>query len=273
MAFDMGNTLNASMDKLAGIVATLRGPNGCPWDRDQTPQTLQPFLVEETYEVVDSLESSDWYGLKEELGDLLFQIVFHSQLMEEAGEFDLSDVIDGICTKMERRHPHVFGSAEAKDTDAVRAQWSQIKAMERREKAYGRADPDHSVLAGVPHAAPGLIQAQRLGEKAASVGFDWPSVKDVFQKVEEELGELSAELQNDDQSSQEHELGDLLFALTNLARHLGVDSESALRKANKRFNKRFRYVEEKVSGNNSTVRTTPAATLEELWAEAKQKLG
>lgn len=273
MAFDMGNTLNTSMEKLIGIVATLRGPDGCPWDRDQTPQTLQPFLVEETYEVLDSLESSDWFGLKEELGDLLFQIVLHSQIMREAGEFDISDVIDGICKKMERRHPHVFGDSEAKNTEAVRAQWSKIKAMERRERAKGKDGSDYSVLAGVPHAAPALIQAQRLGEKAASVGFDWLSAKDVFQKVEEEIVELSAELVNEDRSYQEHELGDLLFALTNLARHLGIDSESSLRKANKRFNKRFRYIEQKVSDNNNEIETTPAARLEELWLEAKQKLG
>jgi tetrapyrrole methylase family protein/MazG family protein len=252
---------------LVEIMATLRSPTGCPWDREQTPDTLKPYLIEETYEVLEALEARDLHAFKEELGDLLLQIVFHAQLMAEAGVFTVDDVAQAIADKLVRRHPHVFGDVKVKDADEVVQNWAKIKAQEKAGKA------DQSVLAGVPHGAPALIQAQRLGEKAARVGFDWTSAMEVFKKVEEEAQELVVTLSTQDVERQEHELGDLLFALTSLARHLNLDAETALRKAGKRFSDRFRYIEMQLRQNNEDVHHTSPARLEELWQEAKQRLG
>ena len=253
--------------RLVEIMATLRGPTGCPWDREQTSDTLKPYLVEETYEVLEALEAKNLHEFKEELGDLLLQIVFHSQLMAEAGVFTIDDVAQAIGDKLVRRHPHVFGDVKVKDADEVVQNWAKIKAQEKAGKT------DRSVLAGVPHGAPALIQAQRLGEKASRVGFDWSSAADVFQKVEEEMQELAATLPSAETERQEHELGDLLFALTSLARHLNIDAETALRKAGKRFNTRFRYIEEQLTANYEDIHHTSLTRLEELWQEAKRTLG
>jgi len=253
--------------RLVEIMATLRGPTGCPWDREQTPDTLKPYLVEETYEVLEALEAKNLHDFKEELGDLLLQIVFHSQIMAEAGEFTIEDVAQAIGDKLVRRHPHVFGDIKVKNAEEVVQNWVKIKAQEKAGKA------DRSVLAGVPHGAPALIQAQRLGEKASRVGFDWNSAQEVFHKVEEEVQELSATLSNATPEHQEHELGDLLFALTSLARHLNIDAETALRKAGKRFSARFRHIEKKLDEQNQDIHHTSLARLEELWQEAKRTLG
>ena len=253
--------------RLVEIMATLRSPTGCPWDREQTPDSLKPYLVEETYEVLDALEAKDLPAFKEELGDLLLQIVFHSQLMAETGEFTIEDVAQAIADKLVRRHPHVFGDVTVKDANEVVQNWAKIKAKEKTGKA------DRSVLAGVPQSAPALIQAQRLGEKASRVGFDWTSATEVFHKVEEETRELAATLITQTPEQQEHELGDLLFALTNLARHLNLDAETALRKAGKRFSARFRYIENKLEGIAQDIHHTSPARLEELWEEAKRTLG
>ena len=236
--------------RLVEIMATLRGPTGCPWDREQTPDTLKPYLVEETYEVLEALEAKNLHDFKEELGDLLLQIVFHSQIMAEAGAFTIEDVAQAIGDKLVRRHPHVFSDVKVKDADEVVQNWAKIKAQEKAGKA------DRSLLAGVPHGAPALIQAQRLGEKASRVGFDWSSAQEVFHKVEEEIQELAATLPNATTERQEHELGDLLFALTSLARHLNIDAETALRKAGKRFSTRFRYIEEKLSEHSEDIHHT-----------------
>jgi len=252
---------------LVEIMATLRSPNGCPWDREQTPDTLKPYLIEETYEVLEALEAKDLPAFKEELGDLLLQIVFHSQLMAEASVFTIDDVAQAITDKLIRRHPHVFGDVKVKDADEVVQNWVKIKAQEKAGKA------DRSILAGVPQGAPALIQAQRLGEKAARVGFDWTSATAVLEKVEEETRELTATLATQNSEQQEHELGDLLLALTSLARHLNLDAETALRKAGKRFNDRFRYVETQLAQNNEDIHHTSPTRLEELWQEAKQTLG
>jgi len=253
--------------RLVEIMATLRSPNGCPWDREQTPDSLKPYLVEETYEVLDALESENLPEFKEELGDLLLQIVFHSQIMAEAGVFTIEDVAQAIADKLVRRHPHVFGDVTVKDANEVVQNWAKIKAKEKAGKA------DRSVLAGVPQSAPALIQAQRLGEKASRVGFDWVSATEVFHKVEEETRELAATLITQTPEQQEHELGDLLFALTNLARHLNLDAETALRKAGKRFSARFRYIENKLEEIAEDIHHTSPARLEELWEEAKRTLG
>lgn len=253
--------------RLVEIMATLRSPNGCPWDREQTPDTLKPYLVEETYEVLEALEANDLHAFKEELGDLLLQIVFHAQLMAEAGTFTIDDVAQAISDKLVRRHPHVFGDVKVKDADEVVQNWAKIKAREKAGKA------DRSVLAGVPRGAPALIQAQRLGEKAARVGFDWTSASEVLKKVNEETHELTAALSTQSAEQQEHELGDLLFALTSLARHLNLDAETALRKAGKRFSDRFRYVETQLEQGGEDIHQASPTRLEELWQEAKQALG
>jgi tetrapyrrole methylase family protein/MazG family protein len=262
----MEKTPHPAFTHLVEIMATLRGPNGCPWDREQTPESLTPYLIEETYEVLEALEAKDWPAFKEELGDLLLQIVFHAQLMTEAGLFAIDDVAQAIADKLVRRHPHVFGDVKVKDAGEVVQNWVKIKAAEKADKA------DRSILAGVPHAAPALVQAQRLGEKAARVGFDWSSAAEVFKKVEEETQELNAAL-SQEAEQQEHELGDLLFALTNLARHLNLDAETALRKAGRRFNARFRYLETQLAQNGEDIHYTSSARLEKLWQEAKRVLG
>ncbi len=263
----MARDSHPAFARLVEIMATLRGPTGCPWDREQTPDTLKPYLVEETYEVLEALETRDLHAFKDELGDLLLQIVFHAQLMAEVGVFTVDDVAQAIADKLVRRHPHVFGDVQVKDADEVVQNWAKIKAKEKAGKA------DRSILAGVPHGAPALIQAQRLGEKAAHVGFDWPSAAEVFKKVEEETQELAATLSSQDVERQEHELGDLLFALTSLARHLNLNAETALRQAGKRFDNRFRYIETQLIQNGEDIHCTSPARLEELWQEAKQRLG
>jgi len=263
----MAHDAHPAFTRLIEIMATLRGPTGCPWDREQTPDTLKPYLIEETYEVLEALEAKDLHAFKEELGDLLLQIIFHAQLMAEAGAFTVDDVAQAIADKLVRRHPHVFGDVKVKNADEVVQNWAKIKALEKAGKA------DRSVLAGVPHGAPALIQAQRLGEKAARVGFDWTSVAEVFTKVEEETHELAVILSSQDAEQQEHELGDLLFALTNLARHLNLDAETALRKAGKRFSSRFRYIEAHLLEHGEDIHQTSPARLEELWQEAKQRVG
>jgi len=253
--------------RLVETMATLRSPNGCPWDREQTSDTLKPYLIEETYEVLEALEAKDLPAFKEELGDLLLQIVFHAQLMTEAGIFTIDDVAQAISDKLVRRHPHVFGDVKVKDADEVVQNWARIKAQEKKGKA------DRSALAGVPQGAPALIQAQRLGEKAARIGFDWSSATEVFKKVEEEAQELTAALATHNAEQQEHELGDLLFTLTSLARHLNLDAETALRKAGKRFSNRFRYIEARLEQSSQDIHHTSPTRLEELWQEAKQALG
>ena len=253
--------------RLVEIMVTLRGPHGCLWDKEQTSDTLKPYLVEETYEVLEALEAKDIHAFKEELGDLLLQIVFHAQLMAEVGEFTIDDIAQTIGDKLVRRHPHVFGNVKVQNAEQVSQNWAKIKAQENQGKA------DRSVLAGVPPGAPALIQAQRLGEKAARVGFDWSSVPAVLDKVTEELQELTATLATQESDRQEHELGDLLFALTSVARHLNLDAETALRKAGKRFRERFRYMESQLELQREDIYRTSPARLEELWQEAKNVRG
>jgi len=263
----MTQTSHPQFARLVEIMATLRSINGCPWDREQTPDSLKPYLVEETYEVLEALEAKDLPAFKEELGDLLLQIVFHAQLMAENGVFTIDDVAQAIADKLVRRHPHVFGDVKVTGADEVVQNWAKIKAQEKAGKA------DRSILAGVPAGAPALIQAQRLGEKAARVGFDWTSATEVFKKVEEETQELAATLADGTTGQQEHELGDLLLALTSLARHLNVDAETALRKAGKRFNARFRFIENQLEQAGEDIHHTSQLRLEELWQTAKQTIG
>lgn len=218
---DIGSA-GAALERLANIMRKLRAPDGCPWDREQDLKSLRPYLIEEAYEVLEEMDrvsaGGPWAPLAEELGDLLFQIVFHAQLADELGHFTLADVANSIADKLERRHPHVFGDAVAKNSTQVLESWAKLKAKERKAK-HGA---EGSVLDGVPRDAPGLQRAERLTEKASRIGFDWPDVQGVVEKIDEEVGELKEALASKDHAAMEHELGDALFALANLGRKLGI---------------------------------------------------
>ncbi|MBK1720322.1 nucleoside triphosphate pyrophosphohydrolase [Thiocystis violacea] len=232
----------ASIDDLIAIMARLRGPDGgCPWDLEQTFRSILPYTLEEAYEVAEAIEQDDMPGLRDELGDLLLQVVFHARMAEEQGCFDFQAVVGAICDKMIRRHPHVFADTDLEDSGAVLANWERIKADERIGKDQGAPT---GALAGVAQALPALVRAEKLQRRAARVGFDWPDIDGVFAKVEEELAECRETLAEAvDPTEQVHEIGDLLFSCVNLARHMGVDAEQALRAANHRFERRFGQVE------------------------------
>ena len=248
---------------LQGIVTRLRAPGGCPWDRQQTHQSLAPHLLEETYEALAALDAGDPDKLCEELGDLLLQILLHAQLADEAGEFTLRDVVAGIAAKLVRRHPHVFGEVTVTGTDEVLANWEVIKRHERTE----REATEGSILDGVPAAMPALAFAQTVQHRAARVGFDWPDVAGVWQKVEEELEELRAA----PVAERPHELGDLLFAVVNLARWLDVEAEDALRQANNRFRQRFAYIEQACAAQGQHPEDLSLAELDAIWEKAKRR--
>ncbi|QNI38061.1 nucleoside triphosphate pyrophosphohydrolase [Edaphobacter albus] len=250
------------------IMARLRGPDGCPWDREQTFDTIKRYTLEETYEVFDAIERRAWSDLKDELGDLFLQVLFYSQMATEAGYFDISDVAENLNAKLIRRHPHVFGDVEAADAATVLKNWEEIKQEEKRaipEKAPA------SMLDDIPHSMPAWMEAGKLGSRAAKVGFDWPDTEGLFAKLEEEIGELQAELHAPDKKAEaiEDELGDLMFTVANLARHLKVDSESALRRANEKFRRRFQQME-RAAGGREGLAALGADELEELWRQAKR---
>ena len=254
--------------RLLDIVAELRSDHGCPWDREQTPASLRPYIVEEAHEVVEAIDSADPSRLCDELGDLLLQVVLQAQLAAEQGLFDAGDVCRAIGDKMVRRHPHVFGEAEARDAASVLSAWERRKAAERGKRESG----DSSVLSGVPRAMPALLRAARLSEKAAAVGFDWPTVEGVLDKIEEEIGELREALA-DGGPAVEHELGDLLFAMANLGRTLSVGPEDALRAANDRFVSRFHVIEERLTELGISFDDATLDQMEALWQEAKRAEG
>ena len=276
-------------EKLVALQARLRAPKGCPWDREQTHESLRKFLIEETYEVLDAMEKGDSREFSSELGDLLLQIVFHSILAEETGRFTISDVIKSVHTKMVRRHPHVFGKVKAKNSSDVLKNWEQIKAEERAEsharegKPQGAGEPAASILAGVPRSLPAVLEAYQLTRRASHVGFDWDKVSDIFDKFDEEKRELEALLPNPpgfDASAQEaasaaavpraeEEVGDLLFAAVNIARFLGVDPELALKKANRKFKRRFGNMEAAATSEGQRFAHLPRERKEELWNLAK----
>jgi ATP diphosphatase len=258
-----------AVERLVEIMRTLRAEGGCPWDRAQDIRTLRPYLVEETYEVLDEMdrvgEGGPWRALCEELGDLLFQIVFHAQLARELGEFDLGDVATAISDKIVSRHPHVFEGKKVGGAEEVLQNWARLKAEERRRK-HGR---EGSVLDGVPTAAPALLRAERLTEKASRIGFDWPDLDGVRAKLAEELEELDRALASTDPRAIEHELGDVLFSLANLARFTATPAEDALRAANARFTRRFHVVEEGLRARGVPFGTATLAEMDELWQQAK----
>jgi len=260
------------LERLLAVMAWLRDRrNGCPWDIDQTFRTIAPYTIEEAYEVADAIERDDMPALKEELGDLLLQVVYHSQMASEAGAFRFEDVAAAIADKMVDRHPHVFGDLEVADADEQTISWEARKAAERAKKAVG-GEPA-GALDGVARSLPALLRAEKIQKRAARVGFDWKTIGPVIDKIEEELGELRAELDagKTDPDRITDELGDVLFAVANLARHCKVDPEAALRSTNDKFEKRFRYVEAQLALQG---RKPVEATLEEmeaLWQEAKTK--
>jgi MazG family protein len=266
--------------RLTEIMAQLRAPGGCPWDREQTFDSIKPYLLEETYEVLDAIDTRDWGGLKEELGDLMLEAVFFAQMAAEAGHFRIEDSLDAINEKLVRRHPHVFGTGTAKTPEEVKARWDEIKAEEKRgvvETAgpgQGGAEASAAgkgLLDGVPRAMPALVEAAQLTSRASGVGFDWPNAEQVLGKLDEELRELAeARAAGAPRERVEDEVGDLLFVIVNLARFLKVDPEQALRRTNRKFRERFAYVERKLKEQG---RTPAGATLEEmdaLWEQAKR---
>ena len=259
-----GKQTGAEVTKLVGLMQRLLAPDGCPWDREQTLETLVPYLVEETYEVVDALAGGDADDHREELGDLLLQIVFQSELRFAEGRFGIDDVARGIVAKLVHRHPHVFGDVVAKDADAVLANWAKLKAKEKAEKGK------HGALDGVPKTAPALLRATRTGEKAGAVGFDWPDADGPRAKVDEELREFDEARRGGDRGRMQEELGDLLFATVNLARKLGLDAEQALRDATDRFARRFGHLEKALAGEGRAVSDAPPDEQDRLWEAAKR---
>lgn len=257
----------ADIQKLVDLMARLRGPNGCPWDKDQTRETLKPMLIEETYEVLDALDDPDPNELKDELGDLLFQVVFHSQIAAERDEFTLADVIDRNYEKMVRRHPHVFGDADYKTSADVLRHWEDIKAAEKGESAKPKA----SLLDGMPKFLPPLSEAYQLTSKAARVGFDWSHLDEVLVKLQEELDELKQAVESKDAESIRDEVGDVIFVMVNIARFLNVDAESALRQTNRKFVRRFQYIEQTLKAQGKTLNESTLDEMDALWQEAKTK--
>ncbi len=251
----------APLDRLRAIVSLLRSPQGCPWDREQTHESLRSGLLEEACETIDAITRRDDANLREELGDVLLQVVFHTDLAAERGAFTFEEAAADVCEKLIRRHPHVFSDAAATDTTAVLRQWEQIKREEKGAQA--------SVMDGIPRALPALVRAANVQKKAARVGFDWPDTAGVIDKFREELAELSIEIESGDKKRLEHELGDILFTAVNMARKLGVEPELALEHANQRFIARFRHMEQAVAPTGRQLEELPLNELEKLWDDAK----
>jgi len=264
----------AKFEKLVKIMATLRGPNGCPWDKEQDRNTLKPMLVEETYEVLEAIDNGDWDGLNEELGDLLLHIVFQAQLGKERGEFDIDRVVDAICEKLIRRHPHVFGNETASSPEEVIKNWEAIKADEKAKKLKGRTPEQRSLLEGIPSKLPAIHEAHQISSRAARVGFEWPDIEGVFEKLTEETNELREAMtgpEDQRQSRLEDEIGDILFVIVNLARFLKIDSESALKRANRKFKGRFQYMESELAKAGKKLDGTSLEEMESLWQQAKAR--
>jgi MazG family protein len=253
-----------ALQRLLNIMTRLREPDGCPWDIEQTPETLKPFLLEECYETLEAIDSGQPEKVCEELGDLLLQIVFQARIYEERGDFSMGEVITGIADKLERRHPHVFGDSECQTAADVSEQWEAIK---KREK--GPQLRTETTLGSIPPGLPALMHARKLTERASRAGFDWPEAEGALAKVREEMTELEQALKNDDQQAIEDELGDLLFAAANLGRYLKIDAEEALRKTVGRFIFRFSHVEKSLEKCGRSLRQASLVEMENLWQEAK----
>jgi len=260
----------AGFTRLVEIMARLRSPEGCPWDREQTFDTIKPYLLEETYEVMDAIDARDWDGLADEPGDLLLQVVFFSQMAKEAGHFDVTDAIQAINSKLIRRHPHVFADGDAKTSDEVLRKWDEIKAGEKAASANASAKPK-GLLAGVPRSVPALMEARQISSRAANAGFDWSNVEQVLEKLNEELAELDGARKTGSPEELQDEIGDLLFVIVNIARFLKVDPEQALRGTNSKFRQRFDFVEKGLEARGKSPREATLDEMEELWKDAKRK--
>lgn len=268
MASDSANGLGAKFQRLVQIMARLRSPDGCPWDREQTFDTIKPYTLEEVYEVLDSIDARDWQALKEELGDLMLQCVFYAQMAFEQRLFSIADCLDAINEKLVRRHPHVFGNAHARSADEVKKRWDEIKNEEKLAKGNNAGQ----LLDGVPRSLPALLEAQQISSKAARTGFDWPNDVEVLEKLHEELDELKEARAGLCQDEVEAEIGDILFVIVNLARHYKVDAEQALRKSNAKFRRRFAYVERRLQDQDKKLEETGLTEMEALWQEAKKQV-
>jgi len=289
-------------ERAVSIMARLRAPGGCPWDREQTFDTIKPYTLEETYEVLEAIDNRDWNELAGELGDLLLQVLFYAEMADEQGSFSIDDVLDRLSTKLVDRHPHVFGEVKAGTAAEVKRNWEALKLEERKkrphegEKGKGSASEGqpHSILAGISSAMPALLEASKLSSRAAQVGFDWPDVEGLFEKLGEETAELREHLKEfpapgprpqgrgvagsgrtaiseDLQQRLEQEVGDLFFVLVNIARYLSVDPESALRQTNRKFRRRFQWMEDRLHETGSSPEQSSMDHLESLWQQAKQQ--
>jgi MazG family protein len=298
-------TTGERFERAVQIMARLRAPGGCPWDREQTFDTIKPYTLEETYEVLEAIDNRDWHELTGELGDLLLQVLFYSEMAQEEGHFSIDDVLDRLSNKLVDRHPHVFGEVKADTPAEVLRNWEALKADEKKKRLEAgggkKAEPvedGQSVLAGVSSKIPALLEAHKLSSRAAHVGFDWPEIEGLFSKLEEETEELRDELKDlpvalpgskrpgtgvagsgqtqitDAQRARlENEVGDLFFVLVNIARYLGLDPESALKKTNRKFKRRFQWMEERLQANGRGPQQASMDELEELWQRAKQEKG
>jgi nucleoside triphosphate diphosphatase len=297
------STTGERFERAVSIMERLRAPGGCPWDREQTFDSIKPYTLEETYEVLEAIDNRDWTELAGELGDLLLQVLFYSEMAKEQSSFSIDDVLDRLSTKLVDRHPHVFGDATAETSADVKRNWEAIKVEERKKKASEAQEASdagaaatkkekHSILAGVSSAMPSMLEASKLSSRAAQAGFDWPNIDGLFDKLREETSELQKELQEFPepgprpqghgiagsgrttvpeslQSRLEEEVGDLFFVLVNLARYLSVDPESALRKTNRKFKRRFQWMEDRLHENGSPVDQASMRELDDLWNQAK----
>ncbi|MBI4726977.1 nucleoside triphosphate pyrophosphohydrolase [candidate division TA06 bacterium] len=249
---------------LVDIFARLRAPGGCPWDRVQSHKSLKPYLIEEAYEVIEAIDENDPEKMKEELGDLLGQIIFHSQMAAEEQRFDIDQVVLGHAEKMKRRHPHVFGQTHARDAKEVLMNWEEIKYQEKKNVR-------RSALDGIPRRLPALLKAHRIQDKAARLGFDWERIDGAFAKLEEELGEFSRAYNKGNKKEIQDELGDILFTLVNLSRFLKIDPEDALRQTSEKFTRRFKYIEQQLAKTGKTFKQSSLEGLEALWQQAKKQ--
>lgn len=266
------------IDRLKTIMAALRHPEtGCPWDLKQDFASIAPYTLEEAYEVVDAIERGDTQDLRQELGDLLLQVVFHAQMAEEQGDFNFDDVANAISDKMERRHPHVFGDIQVDGTDAVNANWEDIKAAERAEKHTNGdvSDQPDSLMDDIPIPLPGLTRAVKLQKRAARVGFDWQTAAPILAKLREEIDEFSAEMQAEtqDKARLTDEFGDMLFVMANIGRHLKLDPETAVRSTNAKFERRFRFIEQKATQNGQSLDDLSLDEMEAYWTQSKADVG
>lgn len=256
------NSVGQKFQRLVDIMARLRAPGGCPWDREQTFETIKKYTLEETYEVLDAIDRKDWDELRSELGDFMLQAVFYAEIAAEQKLFDMGDSLDAINEKLIRRHPHVFGTETAQTEGDVRRIWDQVKKAERKDQKQGLLD-------SVPRAFPALVEAQQISSKAARVGFDWRNIEEVLEKLDEERAEFAEARERGSAEQIEDELGDLLFALVNVARFVNVDPEQALRRSNAKFRSRFAHIERRLAAQGKEVAGTPIDELESLWQEAK----